>query len=405
MRRTLIHGRVYKAYEETRHTWTIEPDGAVVMDEGQITRVGPTREVLAQETHMGIIVDAQGRAVVPGFIDCHTHLPFAGWRSDEYLARRLGVSYESIAQQKGGIARSAAQWAESTDDAILAFTQQLADEALAWGTTVLEMKTGYGLSVDQELRALSLIGQLKEMLPQRVEATGLFLHAVALHNSKPQWLEAVRTRLLPQALKTGLLSALDAFVERTAFSPGEVESVLRSESLGLPIRLHTNQFSEIGGIELAVRLHARAVEHLECLSESEMDLIAAHGMAAVLMPGAAFYGAAGGPAPARSLLDRHVRVALATDFNPGSSPVGNLPTVVALAVNLLDITPDEALAGITHNAAHVLGIEAAYGAILPGYTGNLVVLDTNAIVDIPYRIGHNPVHEVWIDGQPIFPAP
>lgn len=401
MRTTLVHGRIYKTYEPSRHDWTMDVDGALIINEGRILTVGPTREILAQKTDLGIILDMEGRAVVPGFVDCHTHLPFAGWRSDEYLARRRGVSYENIAQKKGGIARSSEQWAASTDDAIMALTKQLAEEAMAWGTTVLEMKTGYGLTVVQELRALTLIDRMRKRLPQRIEATGLFLHAVPPGENKTQWLEAVRTRLLPEALKTGLLSAVDAFVERAAFTPDEVESVLGSGLVNLPIRLHTNQFSHIGGIELAVRLHARTVEHLECLLPAEMDLMAAHGIAAVVMPGAAFYGGAGGHAPARALLERNIRVALATDLNPGSSPVGNLPTVVALAVNLLDMTPEEALAGITREAAYVLGLDETYGAIHPGYAANLVVLDTDTIVDIPYRIGHNPVYQVWIDGRTV----
>ncbi|NMP24531.1 amidohydrolase family protein, partial [Sulfobacillus harzensis] len=333
MRLTLTHGRIYQ--DRTQNQWIVEPNGAVIIDNGRITAVGPTSQLLSQERNLGTVVDVEGRAVVPGFIDCHTHLPFAGWRDDEYVARLQGVSYESLSQRKGGIARSSDQWATASDTEILTLTTQLATEALAWGTTVLEMKTGYGLTLDEEMRALRLIQQLMDQLPQDIIATGLFLHAHPRTGSKSDWLNTVRSQLLPQAAAMGFLSAVDAFVERTAYSPAEVASVFESLPANLTVRLHTNQFSQIGGIELGVRLGARSVEHLECLSLDEIDLMATHHMAAVIMPGAAFYGGAGGYAPVRKILDRGVHLALATDFNPGSSPIGNLPTVVALAVNLL----------------------------------------------------------------------
>ena len=400
MRITLTHGQIYQDRPDpTQKQWMVQPDGTVIMDDGRITAVGPTKQLLASERNLGTVVDVEGRAVVPGFIDCHTHLPFAGWRADEYLERLSGVSYESLSQKKRGIARSSQQWADATDAEILALTKTLAHEALAWGTTVLEMKTGYGLTLEQELRSLRLIGQLMDQLPQRILATGLFLHALPISGTKSEWLDSVRTRLLPEAIATGYLSAVDAFVERTAYQPDEVEWALESLPAHIPIRLHTNQFTQIGGIQLGVRLNARAVEHLECLSSDEMDLMAEHHMAAVVMPGAAFYGGAHGRAPARAILDRGIRLALATDLNPGSSPIGNLPTVVGLAVNLLDMTPDEALTAITRDAAYVLGLEKTYGAILSGYGANLVILDSDSIAHIPYRLGHNPVHRVLIDGQ------
>lgn len=400
MRITLTHGRIYQDRPDPAQTpWMVEPDGAVIIDDGHISAVGPTNQLLAPESNLGTVVDVEGRAVVPGFIDCHTHLPFAGWRADEYLERLQGVSYESLSEKKRGIARSSQQWAEATDAEILTMTTELAHEALVWGTTVLEMKTGYGLTLEQELRALGLIGQLMDRLPQRILATGLFLHAHPPSGTTAEWLDTVRNRLLPKAVATGYLSAVDAFVERTAYQPHEVELAWGALPAHLPVRLHTNQFSQIGGIELGARLKARAVEHLECLSSEEIDLMAHHHMAAVIMPGAAFYGGAHGQAPVRAMLDRGIRLALATDLNPGSSPIGNLPTVVALAVNLLDMTPDEALAAITRNAAYVLGLEKTHGAILCGYAANLVILDSDSIAQIPYRLGHNPVHRVLIDGR------
>jgi imidazolonepropionase len=369
------------------------------MDNGHTLDVMPTSQALHSGQDLGRVIDANGCAVVPGFVDCHTHLPFAGWRSDEYVARLKGISYESISRNQGGIARSSQQWSEASDAQIMEFTEQLAREALAWGTTVLEMKSGYGLSVAQELRALRIIRSLTARLPQRLVATGLFLHAPPPQSTNEQWCMHVKTDLLPQSLKDGLICAVDAFIERTAFSPQDVLAAFADLPAQIPIRLHTNQFSQIGGIDLAVRLGARSVEHVECLSTSEMDKLKAHKIAAVVMPGAAFYAGAGAYAPARAILDKGIRLALATDLNPGSSPVGNLPTVIALAVNLLNVSPQEALAAVTRNAAYVLGLEDQYGSIRPGHKADLAILDCTDIADIPYRIGHNPVQAVIINGE------
>ncbi|AEJ38321.1 imidazolonepropionase [Sulfobacillus acidophilus TPY] len=399
---TLIHGRLYRDGDPAEALWQIEPDGAVVMDDGVITRVGPSRHVMRQETDLGTVIDVDGRAVIPGLIDCHTHVPFAGWRVDEYEARLRGQSYEAIARKKGGIVRSARQWQEATDAEILAMARRLAQEALLWGTTAMEMKSGYGLSVDQELRALRLIRRLAAELPQHISATGLFFHAVPPETAPDDWIRTVREVLLPAALAEGLVSAVDAFIERTAFSVTAVAQAFEALPASLPIRLHTNQFSRQGGIELAVRLSARAVDHLEYLEPDEIEILARHGIAAVLMPGAAFYTRQ--PyAPARALLDRGVRVALATDLNPGTSPIGNLPTVMAMAVNAMAMSPDEALAGVTRQAAYVLGIQDTHGSIEPGRRGDLVVLDADTVAMIPYRLGHNPVDRVIVGGRPVTP--
>lgn len=399
MRTTLVHGTLYlDADPRSGRLWDVVDDGAIVMDDGRITVVGPTRHVTDQEMALGTVIDAEGRAVIPGLIDCHTHLPFAGWRVDEYVARLSGQSYETVARQKGGIVRSSRQWAEAADSDILAFVQSECQEAIRWGTTVIEMKCGYGLNVEQELRALRLIRKVSDTLPVRVTATGLFFHALPLDQSAEDWVNTVRTRLLPLALREGLIDAVDAFIERTAFSADQVEPVFRPLPASLPIRLHTNQFSRQGGVELAVRLKARAVDHLESLEPDELALLAQHRIAAVLMPGAAFY-TSHQYAPARRLIDHGVRVALATDFNPGTSPINNLPTVMGLAVNLMDMSPDEALAAVTRHAAYVLGISSDAGSLHPGYSADLVVLDTDRISMIPYRLGHNPVHQIILHGQ------
>jgi imidazolonepropionase len=395
----LIHGRVYADDPANLNGWRILDDGAVFMEGGAIYQVDHTARLLSGLSSVDTVVDVEGRAIVPGFIDCHTHVPFAAWRLDEYLARLSGTSYEALTREKGGIVRSSRQWAAASDSAIMAMARGLVAEAMRWGTTAMEMKSGYGLTVDQELRALRLIKQLANTLPLDVVATGLFLHAVPPDSEPDQWVDAVVSDLLPMAIHEGLLDAVDAFVETTAFTPDQVQRFLQAVPLPIIRRLHTNQFSSIGGMAAAATVGARAVDHLEHLTPQEIDLMVQYGMAGVVMPTASFYANRHHYAPVRELINRGVRVALATDLNPGTSPVGNLPTVMAIAVNLCDMTPEEALAAVTRHAAYVLGREEQIGSLAVGQRANVVVLDAESVGMIPYRLGHNPVYRVWIGGR------
>ncbi len=407
MRRTLIHGTLYTM--NVPHAPLSGPeqsgpppvqDGAVIWEDRQILDVGPSAEVMARHPNCGTVTDVQGRAIIPGLIDCHTHMPFGGWRVGEYRLKLQGASYQDISRNHGGIQRSHRQFAEASDPEILHFTRRLIHEAQEWGTTTLEMKSGYGLSVGQELRALGLIQRLQQSETARIVPTGLFLHALAPEVRAGQWLKDVAGQLLPEAARRGLIEGVDAFIETMAFTPQQAEPILQqARALHLPIRLHTNQFSRMGGLELAARVGARAVDHVEILEDSDVRQIKENAMAAVLLPLASYYEPSHPMAPARRLIAEGIPVALATDFNPGTAPVLNLPTVMAFALQQLRMTPEEVLAAVTVNAAWVLGIDSERGSLTPGKSADIVVLEDEDIAIIGYRLGHNPADLVVSAGS------
>jgi imidazolonepropionase len=327
-------------------------------------------------------------------------MPFAGWRIPEYRLKLQGASYQEISRNQGGIEQSRRQFTQASDGDILSFTQHLLREAQDWGTTAIEMKSGYGLNVNQELRALQLIRSLQISEIMRIVPTGLFLHALDPSMTADAWTTEVTGRLLPEAVRRGLIESVDVFIETMAFTPAQAEPVLaQARALNLPIRLHTNQFSQMGGLELAARMGARAVDHAEILDGQDINLLKQSHMATVLLPLASYYEPSHPLAPARTLIAEGIPVALATDFNSGTAPVLNLPTVIAIAVQQLHMTPEEALTAVTVNAAWVLGIFSERGSLTPGKSADIVVLEEEDIAVIPYRLGHNPVDIVVTGGQ------
>jgi imidazolonepropionase len=333
-------------------------------------------------------IDASGCAVIPGLVDCHTHLPFAGWRAEEYELKVTGVAYEEIARRGGGIAASARAFATTSDDEVLAQARSLAAEMLAHGTTAFEGKTGYGLSVEAEERAVRLG---RELGADRV--TGLFAHAVPPGYEADAWMDAV------DALASKCeVDALDIYVESVAFGNEHLErlgSIAARE--GVPLRAHVEQFNANGSVPVALRAGARSVDHLACLPLEEVDLLAAAECAAVLLPGAELMSAEHTP-PARELADAGAICALATDCNPGTSPIVSLPLIVGLAVRRYGWTAREALLACTLNAAWVLGLSDELGSLEVGKRADLVLLD-EPISHVPYRFGRNPVCVVVRSGQ------
>ncbi len=379
----------------------ILPDGALAMYHGVIIALGPTADMLSQN-HFDRVIDAQGRIVIPGFVDCHTHLPFAGWRADEYRRRLFGQQYQDIAREKGGISRSSQQLRESSDAEVTQFTEQLIYEMLTTGTTTLEMKSGYGLTVESELRQLRLIARWKLALDQRISATGLFLHAVPTGLSRQEWLTMVRRDLLPRAHEERLVDAIDAFIEETAFAPQEVEPLIEDAMRrDIPVRLHTDQFTNMGGTALGLTYHARGIDHLDHLAEQDIARLASSDTVAVLLPGATYSMNHTPNPPARRLIDAGAAIALATDFNPGTAPISSMPLIISLAVHLYGLTPEEALAATTVNAAYVLGLENEVGSLAIGKRADVLVLDSDQLESIPYRAGHNPVSQVFVRGKPM----
>jgi imidazolonepropionase len=333
-------------------------------------------------------IDATGCAVIPGLVDCHTHLPFAGWRAEEYELKVTGVAYEEIARRGGGIAASARAFAQASDDEVLAQARGLAAEMLACGTTAFESKTGYGLSVDAEARAVRLG---RELGADRV--TGLFAHAVPDGYEGDVWMDEV------DALAAACdVDALDIYVESVAFGNEHLERLgAIAAREGVALRAHVEQFNANRSVPVALAAGARSVDHLACLHPDDVAPLAAAECAAVLLPGAELMGAEHTP-PARDLADAGAICALATDCNPGTSPIVSLPVIVGLAVRRYGWTALEALLACTLNAAWVLGLAGDLGSLEVGKRADVVLLD-GPISYVPYRFGRNPVCLVVRSGE------
>jgi imidazolonepropionase len=345
-------------------------------------------------------VDASGCAIVPGFVDCHTHLPFAGWRAGEYEQKVGGVSYVEIARTGGGIASSARALRESSDEQVLAQARGLASEMLAAGTTTFECKSGYGLSREQELRALRLARELQAEVAQTTTSTALLAHSVPSGYTADEWMDEVES-MLGEVLAPGGVSALDIFVESVAFSNAHLERMgTLAARAGLALRSHVEQFGGYRSVPVALAAGARSVDHLATLHADDVEPLARSECAAVLLPAAEFLGAEH-RAPGRELLDAGAIVVLATDANPGTAPVFSMPLVIGLAVRLYGIGTREALAATTLNAAWTLGMARTLGSIEVGKRADLVLLDAPA-EHVAYRLGHNPVELVFIAGEPVY---
>ena len=351
----------------------------------------------------GLQVDASGCAVVPGLVDCHTHLPFAGWRAEEYERKVLGVPYEQIARTGGGIAASARALAQCDDDAVLRQSRWLAGEMLGHGTTAFEAKCGYGLAVDAELRALRLADRLGKQVAQQTTSTALLAHSVPPGFDADAWMDQVEA-MLPRVIAETGASALDIFVESVAFSNDHLARMGRlASTYGLALRCHVEQFATHRSVPVALEHGARSVDHLACLHPDDLGRLAEAECAAVLLPGAEFLGAEE-LAPARQLADAGAICVLASDLNPGTSPVASLPVVVGLAVRRYGWSVREALLAVTLNAAWVIGRSHELGSLESGKRADFLLLD-GPVEHVPYRFGHNPVAACFVDGLPVVVRP
>ncbi len=359
----------------------ISPGGVAWDDDGTIVFVGPADDLPWEPISLGRV--DQG-TIVPGFVDCHVHLPFVGWRADEFQARLAGVSYRDLHGREGGIFRSARMLAEAADEEVLAFSKALAQEMAAHGTTTTELKSGYGLSVEGELRQLRLARRLAEAVPQTCAVTLLACHAVPDGWAREDWVKVACDELIPAAAGEGLADAVDIYVEDIAFSLEDLERVAEAASAAvLSLRVHADQLGPSGAAEAAAALGARSADHLNHVSDAGVAALGEGGTAAVLLPTSTFTLRAA-PAPVAALRDAGAALAIATDLNPGTSPVCSMPETIAMACSLYGMTPLEALTAATANPAWVL-----------------VLLDGPSFAHVPYRPGHNPVVTTVMGGEPI----
>ncbi len=367
-------------------------DAGIAWTDGVITFVGPADELPGADPQV-----FAGCTIAPGFVDCHAHLPFVGWRADEFELRLTGRSYREL-QGEGGIYRSARLFAEASDDEVLAFCRPLVAEMADHGTTTMELKTGYGLSVEGELRQARLARRLAEEAPQASSVTLLACHAVPQGMEREDWVRAACAELIPATAAEGLADAVDVYVEDIAFTLDDLRAVAEAAvAAGLPLRCHADQLGPSGAAEEAVKLGARSADHLNNVSNEGVRALGGGETVGVLLPAStAFMRAV--PPPVRTLVETGAAIAIATDFNPGTSPVLSMPEAVATGCALYGLTPLEALTASTLNPAWVLGAAERSGTLEVGKRADLLVLEGEAFRQVPYRPGHNPVLHAYAGG-------
>jgi imidazolonepropionase len=374
----------------------IEGD-AVLIDEGVIAWTGPSSAAPRTST----VRDAQGRLLTPGLIDCHTHLVFGGNRADEFEQRLKGVPYAEIARAGGGILSTVRATRAASDEELMTSALSRLDRLLSEGVTTIEIKSGYGLDHATELRMLRVARSLAAARPVDVVTSFLGAHALPPEyaDDRKAYVTLLCREILPAVAQAGLADAVDAFCETIAFNLEETEAVFRTASaLHLPVKLHAEQLSNMGGAKLAARYDALSCDHVEYLDEEGVAAMAQAGTCAVLLPGA-FYYLREKQAPPVALLRRYgVPIAIATDLNPGSSPVHSLLATMNMACVLFGLTPEEALRGVTANAARALGLDDR-GTIAVGRKADLVLWDVTAPGHLAYPLGVNPLSCAFKNGR------
>jgi imidazolonepropionase len=370
-------------------------DAAVGIDAGRIAWLGPLSEWSGQAKET---VDLGGRAVIPGLVDPHTHAIWAGDRLADFEARSSGATYEEILAGGGGIWHTIHQTADKTEEEMAALALPRIKALVQSGATTIEVKSGYGYSPEAELRMLEAIRLLATRTQARLVPTLLIHICPEEKKTREEYRDLICNELIPEAAQRGLAVAVDIFVEHHAWNAEDAAIILAcARSHGLNIKLHTEQFQRVGGLELGLKLGALSIDHLEVCSPEQCREVATSSTVAVILPGVSLH--LGLPAaPGRALIDAGAAVAVGTDLNPGSSPVFSTALAMALAVRLNGLTPQEALTAATVNAAAALGRPEA-GRLEIGLPADLLVLESSDWRDLVYTIGENIVKEVWISGR------
>lgn len=378
------------------------PDGALAIRDGRIAWLGRRAE-LPQDFRVKQHCDGGGGWITPGLIDCHTHLVYGGNRSNEFEARLNGVSYEEIALQGGGILSTVRATRAASEDELLTAALPRLRALLAEGVTTLEIKSGYGLDLETEARILRVARRIGREFPVRVRTTFLGAHALPPEYAgrADDYIREVCEVMLPALLREGLVDAVDVFCEKIGFTPAQTERVfLAAQAAGIPVKLHAEQLSDQGGAALVARFRGLSADHLEHLSADGISAMAAHGTVAVLLPGAFYFLRETVLPPVAALRAAGVPMALATDCNPGTSPLTSLLLTMNMGCTLFRMTPLEALQGVTCHAAQALGLQQETGTLETGQAADFVVWDITRPADLAYHIGANSVRHIVFAGQP-----
>jgi imidazolonepropionase len=379
--------------------------GALIVRDERITWVGATDDLPPLPMH-AIVLDASGKIVLPGFVDSHTHLLFAGSREDEFEQRLQGLSYQEITARGGGINATVQKVRTTSRAELVALARPRLRRLLASGVTTVEVKSGYGLTLTDELKSLEAIAELNREGPLELVPTFLGAHAVPpeYRSNREEYLRLLHDDMLPEVARCGLAEFCDVFCETGVFSVPESERLLtRARELGFRLKLHADELTPLGGAELAARLGAVSADHLLCITDAGIAALAASDTIATLLPGTAFF--LGLPyAPARRLLDQGLAVALASDCNPGTCPTENLPLVGAMACTQMGMLPGEAVTALTLNAAAALGRSDRVGSLEAGKQADLIVCDVPDYRHLFYHFGVNHVWRVIKRGRVVFAA-
>ena len=364
----------------------IVTNGAIGIQDGKVVRVGKRTELAGFRAKE--VVALGGAWVTPGLIDCHTHLVFGGTRADEHAMRRAGASYEEIAKAGGGIASTVERTKSASASQLIDSARRRLHALMAGGCTTVEVKSGYGMDTRSEMRLLNAARALGSSEPVRIVGTLLALHALPKGKDRAKFVDEAIEEMIPAVAKAGLASAVDGFCEGIGFLPHEIERLFEAaQAHGLGVKLHAEQLSNRGGAKLAARFNALSADHLEHIDEEGVAAMAEAGTVAVLLPGA-FYALQESRKPPVDLFRSYgVPMAVATDCNPGTSPLLSPTLAMNMACTLFHLTPEEALAGMTANAARALGLEEEIGTLAPGKAADLAVWRVESLAELGYWIG------------------
>ena len=348
------------------------------------------------------VIDAHGKTILPTWCDSHTHLVYAGNREQEFVDRINGLSYEEIANRGGGILNSAKKLNATSEDDLYNESKIRLEEVMRLGTGAIEIKSGYGLTIEGELKMLRVIKKLSENYPVAIKATFLGAHAFPAEYKEDHdgYIDMLCNELMPKIAEENLANFVDAFCETGYFSVAETEKIMESgKKFGLIPKIHVNQFTIIGGIEAAVKAGALSVDHLEVLNDADIEALRNSETIAVALPSCSYFISI--PyTPARAIIDSGLPLAIATDFNPGTTPSGNMNFVVATACIKMKMTPEEAINAATVNGAYAMGLQNTHGSITIGKKANIIITkNINSYYELPYSFGTNLINQVYIDGK------
>ena len=375
-------------------------DAFLLIKNGKINDFGKMQELKKINTDQ--VIDAKDRMVLPSWCDSHTHIVFSGNRSKEFIDRIKGLSYEEIAARGGGILNSVKLLQNTSKEDLYNQSKMRINSVIRQGTGAIEIKSGYGLSFESELKMLQVIKQIKDSSKMQVKSTFLGAHAYPneFRGNKDGYIDLVLNKMLPVFKKKNLIDFIDVFCEKGYFSPEDTERIIK-EGLKYDIRskIHVNQFNVLGGIKIAVENNALSVDHLEVLQDDDIKTLSKGSTIPVVLPTCSYFLGID-YAPARKLIDAGLPLAIASDFNPGSSPSGNMNFVISTACTKMKLTTEEAINAATINGAYAMGLEDKVGSISKDKIANLIITNKiNSIDEVPYNFGGNQIHKVILEGE------